>query len=143
MAMVLRIMVPADMPCVMDNWLKSWRKSRYAGVVTNNQYYSVYRSTIESLVGRGAIIEVACDSDKPDRIYGWICREVTPDGFPVVHYLYVKDIWLKANYDVDSLLMTNIATPPFYTFKYSQVEDAIEKKFKKAKGWVPEIARRR
>lgn len=139
--MKLRPMVTTDKSCVLDNWLKSWRKSRYAGVIVNNLYYSTTRATIESLIARGATIEVACDDDKPDRIYGWICREVTPDGIPIIHYLYIKDVYLK--YNVNELLMTNVLVPPFYTFKYSQVEDAIERKFSKARGWNPEIARRK
>lgn len=139
--MLIRKMVVGDKDFVFDSWLKSWRGNRYAGVLPNNLYYATYRSTIENLIARGATVEVACDDEKTDRIYGWICREVTPDGFPVIHYLYIKDPYLK--FDVDKLLLTNIESAPFYTFKYHQVERAIETKFGRAKGWVPEIARRR
>ena len=33
-----RPMVPDDLPFVMDTWLKSWRKSPWAGIVPNNEF---------------------------------------------------------------------------------------------------------
>jgi hypothetical protein len=139
---VIRPLKAEDRDFFFDSWLKSWRKSRYAGVIPNNLYYDTYRSTIESLVARGATVQVACGEENPDHILGWVCWEKTPDGYAVVHYLYVKDPYLK--YQVDEKLLAGVEgeRPGFYTFKYPQVERALEK----AGGrwtWAPEIARRK
>lgn len=134
-------MEPTDKDFVFDSWLKSWRTQRVAGVIPNNLYFDTMRATIENLVARGSTITIACDVVDNDRIYGWICWELTPDKIPVVHYLYVKDVYLR--YDVDKVLMAEIKDMPFITFAYDQVKRAVDNKFGKSKGWVPAIARRK
>lgn len=133
-----------DINFVFDSWLKSWRKSRYAGVVPNHLYYATYRATIESLVARGAMLTIACHPVNTDHILGWICTEQTLDGYAVVHYLYVKDPFLKLGVDKELLEAVTGITPGFYTFCYTQVKDALEKEWPGQRWqWAPEIGRRK
>lgn len=133
-----------DINFIFDSWLKSWRKSRYAGVIPNHLYYATYRATIESLVARGAELKVACHPSNEDHILGWSCTEVTSDGFSVVHYLYVKDCFF--NLGVESELLDNLPgeKPGFYTFNYKQVKESLEAKWPNSRfTWAPEIGRRK
>ncbi len=82
--------VPLDMKCVIDNWLKSYKTSPWAGVVTNDQYYDVHHETIRQLLARGAKLLVACNRTDPNQILGWICYEAV-DGGDCVHFVYVKE----------------------------------------------------
>lgn len=127
----------SDVPFFFDSWLRSWRQCPWAGVIPNNLYFQLTRSTIEQLVARGAEFKVACLASDPERILGWICHEQTgPDA--VVHYAYTKDPYLGLG--VTEALVAAIPgnKPGFYTFRYRQVVDA-------CKGWrhAPEIARRK
>lgn len=126
-----------DISFIFDSWLRSWRKSPWAGVVPNNVYFPLTRSVIEQLVARGAEFKVACLADNPDLILGWICHELTgPDA--VVHYVYTKDPYLSLG--IGEALVAAIPgnKPGFYTFRYRQVSEACQ-------GWkhAAEIARRK
>lgn len=131
--MKVRPFTQDDVPFIFNSWLKSFRTSPFAGVIPNHLYYEVYRTTIEDLIARGAEVLVACDSAKETRILGYICFEPN-----CLHYLYVKDPYLKLG--VSDLLITESGLLPtaFYTFKYRQVESALPQG-----KWVPEIARRK
>jgi hypothetical protein len=128
---------PDDIRFVFDSWLRSWRKSPWAGVIPNNVYFPLTRSVIEQLIARGAEIEVACLAADPECILGWICHEQTGPN-AVVHYLYVKDPYLGLG--IDEALIDRIPgnKPGFYTFRYRQVAAACQ-------GWThaAEIARRK
>jgi hypothetical protein len=140
-----RSIKPDDTNFIFDSWLKSWRGNKASGVVPNHLYYSTYRTTIEVLIGRGATIDVAILPDRPDHILGWMCSEVTPDGFSCLHYLYVKDPYLKRG--VDGILLDQLKgqKPGFYTFKYAQVTEALFKRWPNQGvwKWAPEIGRRK
>jgi hypothetical protein len=84
---------PDDLPMVFDSWLKSWRTSKWAGVIPNHRYFDVQRELIESLLLRGAKVVIAYPSGHPDVIMGWACAE-EKEGKTVLHYLYVKDPYL-------------------------------------------------
>lgn len=134
-----------DIRFIFDSWLRSWRKSPWAGVIPNNLYFPLTRGTIEQLVARGATFTVACLAADPERILGWICHEQSgPEA--VVHYLYVKDPYLSLG--IGDALIARIPgnKPGFYTFRYRQVVDACQPaRTKDREGWVhaPEIARRK
>lgn len=136
---------PDDISFIFDSWLRSWRKSPWAGVIPNNLYFPLTRSSIEQLVARGAVLEVACLAADPERILGWICHEQSgPDA--VVHYIYVKDPYLSLG--IAEALVERVPgkKPGFYTYRYRQVVDACQPpRTKDREGWVhaPEIARRK
>lgn len=134
---VVRPVEPDDLNFVYDAWFKSWRSSKYAGVIPNNRYYEIMREVVENLVGRGAEILVATASN---RLLGFICFEYTQDKRPVVHYIYVKDPYFK--FGVGELLrdiaFPNMLEPGFITHKSPIVLKYFDD-FKHA----PEIARRK
>lgn len=130
---------PEDTNFIFDSWLKSWRTSRYAGVVPNHLYFATYRATIECLVGRGAELTVACAENNEDHILGWVCSEVLADGKACIHYLYTKDPFLKKGIDKELLSTIKGTLPGFYSFNYSQVTSCLSHEWK----WAPEIARRK
>lgn len=120
-------------PFMFNSWLMSFKKCKFAGVVTNNQYFTTYRATIEDLISRGATVKFAVDSNNESRILGWICYEDN-----CLHYIYVKDPYLT--WGVADALMTEsgLGSNAHYTFKYRQVEQALPNGI-----WSPEIARRK
>lgn len=134
--MIVRTFEPQDFNYVISGWLKSFRKSDYAGVVTNDTYYAVYLNTIESLMKSGASIDVCQDVD--GKLIGFICHSVTDDGIGVIHYLYVNKQW--RDFDIYDLLIDKVLgiCPGFYTFKTGEISKVL-RNWK----WAPEIARRK
>ena len=131
-----------DIRFIFDSWMRSWRKSPWAGVIPNNLYFPLTRSTIEQLVARGAEFEVACLAVDPERILGWICFESCgPEA--VVHYLYVKDPYLDLGIGEALVARAPGKKPGFFTFRYRQVNDACQPQGKDGWRHVPEIARRK
>jgi GNAT superfamily N-acetyltransferase len=113
--------------------MDSWRTSRYAGVVRNNDYYTVTRSVIEDLLARGAVVLVA---DAGPSLLGFACGE-EKDGVTVMHYIYVKDPF--HGFGVEEKLLEALPgrKPGFFTFFLHRLG--------KLKAWrhAPEIARRK
>jgi hypothetical protein len=137
-----RAATPADVPFILDSWMKSWRKSPWAGTLPNNRFFAITRESIEQLIARGSTFEVASSHTKPDHILGWICHELTTDSEPrtVIHYLYVKDPYLKSNIARTLVDRAPGRQPGYYTHRYRQVQDNCSYE----EGWrhAPEIARR-
>ena len=77
-----------DANFIFNSWLKSYRHSHFARLVTNAIYYSEQHKIIERLVKDCKTI-VACNESDPTQIYGYI-NGGTVDGFLVINYLYVK-----------------------------------------------------
>lgn len=132
---------PSDFKFIWDSWLQSWRRSPWAGVIPNNQYFAVTRSSIEQLVGRGAEFKVACSTEDPAHILAWLCYEVLKTGECVIHYAYTKDAYLQYEPNRALLEASPGTKPGFCTYLYRQVSDLCPK----SEGWrhAPEIARRR
>lgn len=129
-----------DVSFIFDSWLRSWRKSPWAGTIRNDMYFPTQRATIEGLVARGAQFEVACLTADQDKILGWICHEQSgPDA--VVHYIYVKDPYLSLGIAEQLVARIPGNKPGFYTHRYRQVVDALGSN----SGWrhAAEIGRRK
>lgn len=120
---------------VFDSWLKSWRTSKFAGVIPNNLYFEVQRTLIEDLINRGAKVFIAHPTDLPDVILGWACGE-EKEGKTVLHYLYTKDPFLGMGVADKLLASLPGAKPGFITHRLQG---------KEYKEWrhTPEIARRK
>lgn len=120
---------------VFDSWLKSWRISKFAGVIPNHLYFETQRTLIEDLIARGAVIKVAYPTGREDIILGWACSEVK-EGKCVLHYLYTKDPFIGLG--IPDLLLAALPgdKPGFLTHKLH---------LKELKEWrhAPEIARRK
>ncbi len=134
--MLVRPFEPGDFNYVISGWLKSYRKSDFAGVISNDIYYATYLHTIESLIKSGASIHVC--QDEEGKLLGFICHSVTDDGFAVIHYIYVNKDW--RDFDIYNLLQDVVLgiSPGFYTFRTKEI-------YKVLAGWrfAPEIARRK
>jgi GNAT superfamily N-acetyltransferase len=135
--MNVRQMQIEDVAFVMSSWKRSWRTSPWAGVIRNDEYYASITSTIDGLIARGATILVATPDDRPDRILGWVCYEVVDDA-TCIHYLYVKDAFLRMGIGAQLVEQTQGAKPGTYSFRAKQVVEACP-------GWRhrPEVARRK
>lgn len=82
--------MPDEMALVYDAWIRSFRKSPWAGCVRNDRWEDVQRATIDGLLDRGARVLVALAPQVPGVFEG---RRVM--GFSVsepgaLHYWYVK-----------------------------------------------------
>lgn len=74
---------------IYDSWAHSFKKSPYAGCITNDMYPEVSRRTMTEIIDRGARVVVAVQ-ELPDggrRIMGYSVSE--PEK-RILHYLYVK-----------------------------------------------------
>jgi hypothetical protein len=142
MDVTYRMAKPSDVPFILDSWMKSWRTSPWAGTIRNDMYYEVQRSTIEGLIARGADFLLVTPASREDHILGWICYEHM-DDMDVVHYIYVKDPYVKHGYQHQLLGRTKRPTCPnrAYTHAFRQVTQVCTKDV----CWrhIPEIARRK
>lgn len=136
MAIQFRESKPADLSLVFDSWMRSWRTSKWAGVIPNNLYFDTMRTLIEDLLARGAKVTVAVHDENPDLILGWACYEVK-ENRTVLHYIYVKDVYVGSSFAIAEKLLDTLPgdKPGFITFKLPH---------KDLKTWThaPEIARR-
>lgn len=126
-----------DLNFIYSAWFKSWRGQPNAGTIPNHLYHDTMRVMVENLVGRGAIIKVA---EANNRLLGFICYEFTTDKKPVVHYIYVKEVYKQ--YGVGELLRDDafpkLLEPGFITHKCPIVLEYFDDFT-----WAPEIARRK
>jgi len=137
-SILIRPAKPEDVKFIMSSWKQSWRVCPWAGCIRNDRFYDDIRATIEGLLGRGATLTVACISEQPDAILGWLCSEVLPDGTCAVHYTYTKDPYLRMGIGAKLVEAAPGTKPGLYTFRFRQVTEACP-------GWrhAPEVARRR
>lgn len=135
MQILTRPVKAADLNFVFDSWMKSWRVSKWAGVIPNHLYYATQRSLIEDLITRGATIVIAYPEGQQDVILGWGCGEVK-DNKAVLHYAYTKDAFLGQG--IESLVVGALpgSKPGFLTHR-------INSKYLKEWTHVPEMCRRK
>lgn len=135
MKVLVRNRKPEDLPLVFDSYLKSWRVSKFAGVIPNHLYFDTQRTLLEDLIQRGASVYVCYPEGHEDLILGWACSEVK-EGKCVLHYLYVKDPYLGMR--LPEILLESLPgdKPGFFTH---------QQKLKETKEWrhTPEMARRK
>lgn len=135
----LRELKPEDVKFITDSWVKSWRRSRWAGCTPNHLVKAHTVLGIEDLVKTGSTFSVAVTPEYPDRILGWVCHgPPTLDGRAVVHCLYVREDYQLLPI-ADALSGAAVGEKPgFYTYRTEQTENGLPK-------WrhAPEIARRK
>lgn len=78
-----------DINFITSSWLKSFRDGYFNATVGNRVYFDQHHRVLEKLLPRASVL-IACNEEKPDQIYGWLCFEVL-DRHLVLHYVYVKD----------------------------------------------------
>jgi hypothetical protein len=127
-----------DIMDVVKWWTGSFKRSKWAGVVPNNEFPKVQGELIRQLLSRGAKCTLAVNKANPAQVLGFICTERTRLNEPVVHFLFVKDYYRR--HGISKLLLKVEDIPcdgsAFYTHKTAF------SKYYKAKH-VPEIARRK
>jgi hypothetical protein len=74
-----------DLPFIYSSWIKSYRHGNPACLRAGSEYFSGQHRVIERLLERGAEIRIACYSESPHLILGWMCSEPG-----TIHYVYVK-----------------------------------------------------
>lgn len=135
-----RLMKAEDFKFVLSSWLKSFRRSPWAGLIANNSYHSVMKQTVDQLSARGAQIVVAENRESPGQLLGFICFERTKVNIPVLHYIFVKDLFRKQGIGAALLEMAGITRGKgfIYTFRTND----FNKRFKDGTH-APGIARRK
>lgn len=84
-----------DNACVVSSWVHSYRSSDWARLMHPSTYGRTQRVIAEALLAQvtaangPARLVVACASDDPDMVYGWVCGEAQPRR-TVLHYIWVK-----------------------------------------------------
>ena len=128
-----------DLAFVLSAWLKSFRRSQHAGVVPNNLYHETYKAAFDHLLRRGMVVTVICNKSNPDQLVGFIAYETAANGTPVLHYLFIKDVFRGHGIGKHLLQGAGIRkdVPFIYTFKTKDI--------RKVRGgiWVPTVARRK
>lgn len=78
-----------EFPLVFDSWANSFRKSPWAGCISNRLYDEVMRTTLAEIIDRGARIRVAVLTleDGTRRVLGYSVSEPSKG---VLHWVYVK-----------------------------------------------------
>lgn len=137
--LTLRSIQSEDLAFVIAAWLKSFRRSPFAGVIPNDLYHATYKNCFDQLLQRGMKVTVVCNTSNPDQLLGFIAYETAANGTPVVHYLFVKDVF-RGN-GIGKLLLADAnvkrGSPFIYTFKTSD-----SRKLRGGKH-VPAVARRK
>ncbi len=121
-----------DRNFIFNSWLRSFRKSHYAGPIPYNLYYDFYQKVIEQILRRdGVEVKVAVPEEHPSQIIGYCVLE---HGFekPVVHYCYVKQGFRGMGFAKRMVGTTDF----FYTFRTPSV------RWLPSANFVPAIVRR-
>jgi hypothetical protein len=127
-----------DIMDVVKWWVNSFKKSKWAGTLPNNKFSEYMGESIRQLISRGSRVTLAVNSSNPSQVLGFICTEKTSRGEPVVHFLFVKDIYRGRGLGLYLLKSQNI--PLDGTAFYTHRTDSSKKYRAKH---VPEIARRK
>lgn len=103
---------------MLEAWAGTFRNSRYAGCISNDQFYDVTYKTIAQLLTRGTKVTVVTPEDRPGQVLGWVAHEQDrQDAQPVVHYLFVKGPFRRRG--IGRLLMDHIGATKGSKFIYT------------------------
>ena len=127
-----------DLDFILDGWLKSYRRSPYAGSVPNNLYFKVYSTAIQQLIDRGMQIDIL-ESSKVDSKLGFVAYECSERLGVVIHYIYLKEEYRGEGFA--QFLLGYIGIDPGKPFLYT-FRTFYSKKFPTGL-YKPSIARRK
>lgn len=80
----------SDRSFIISTWSSSYKESRYAGIISDEDWGTVMHPQFEKHLDRDdtrAII--ACDRNDGSQFYGWIAGNIL-ERTPVVFFVYVK-----------------------------------------------------
>ena len=127
-----------DVMDIVDWWVHSFKRSKWAGCTPNNKVKEVFGESIRQLLARGSKLLLAVNPDNEAQVLGFICTEKTKLDEPVVHYLFVKDYYRRHGISKQLLEAANIPTDGSAFFTHRTAFS----KYYRGKH-VPEIARRK
>jgi len=87
----VRLANDTDIDFITSSWLNSFRDGYFNATVPNRVYYNQHHKVLERLVPSSTIL-VACNSERPQQIFGWLCFQVV-DNVLILHYVYVKNMF--------------------------------------------------
>lgn len=122
----IRELRPADMALVLETWVGTFRTSKYAGVIPNNEYKRITSECIRQLVARGSRGFVATDTDNPASVLGYVIAERTRLDEPVIHYCWVREG--KRHQGIGTALRSKVVLPAdkfFYTFRTAACKSSV------------------
>ena len=92
-----------DVAFIFNSWLKSFRSSPFARVLSNEIYFAGHHKLIEKVLRRSQV-SVVCNVDDSSQIFGYsVTERIT--GVLVIHYIYVKDSY--RNMGIANTLLQN------------------------------------
>lgn len=95
----LRIASPGDHASIFSDWLRSARSAAtYRGIPSVVYFYWGHLMVEALLADVGVTWLVACASDDPTKIYGWLCgqrADAASGDQAIVHYVYVKKLYRR------------------------------------------------
>lgn len=125
---------PDEFSLVIDSWVRSFRKSPWAGCVPNHLWDQVMRTSIAELLNRALVIVAVKElEDGTRRVMGY---SVAEPG--VLHWLYVKDDYRRLGIGKALLEVTTHGWDQFvYTHKTRASARFLGQRFI----WDPVLAR--
>ncbi len=87
--LVFRRLEAEDLNFIYPHWLNSYRTAPFSQLMPAKYFKLEHKKIITSLLTKAKTI-VAVDPGDLNLIYGFMTHETT-DGYPVIHYLYVKE----------------------------------------------------
>ena len=80
----------SDRTFIRSTWSRAFKQSNDAGLIHTDDWASVMHRQFDRILDRpGARAIIACESDDPSFLYGWISGDTTAG--PVVFFTYVKE----------------------------------------------------
>ena len=158
-----RLATPDDIPFVVSSWVESYRDSHSAGMISMDRWEDVMVPEVQRVLSRpGVSIHVAYhpgETDARSDIYGWLAverdfevpekvqirgrweRRLVKSEAPLLHYLYVKNVYRLSGV-ARGLFKTAGIDPSkrFYFTCRTGVVKKLEGKVPQAE-WSPLIAR--
>ena len=118
---------PDDANFIFNSWLKSYRNSQFARLITNTIYFTEQHKLIETLLKTCTVIMV-CSQTDPNQIYGYsVVEEI--DGILVIHYVYVKHSF--RNMGIGNALMEKAGYKKETASIYTMHTQAVDRLFHK------------
>jgi len=87
---LVRHAIDGDIDFITSSWLNSFRDGYFNSTVSNRVYFNQHHKILERLLPEATVL-VACNSEKPQQIFGWMCFQVV-DRVMIFHYVYVKNL---------------------------------------------------
>ena len=114
-----------DSAFVISTWIKSYRDAAAMRAVPTPVYNIGMRKRVDKILADpNTTCLIACDSDTPELIFGYIIKAAGN----IVHYVYVKSQYRKLGTAHLLIHTLDWSQPIFYTHKSASFE--LERKFK-------------